>query len=185
MKRALSVTVVLLPLVTGVTVTAAELKPGDKFLWSSYMICWPLERDYRGFKDRPLDRPPMDGTNSRAVDVQNAVEAGIDAFSVDLFIEDKHALPAFQTLVNIVNTRRLPLQLSPMFDGLGTPGVTVDDVVAKVQARFEKFGQEPSLGYNSVTEGAFYCGLMDEVRLSARALRPEEFGPHNPLSGRR
>ncbi|MBM4082340.1 MAG: LamG domain-containing protein [Planctomycetes bacterium] len=42
-----------------------------------------------------------------------------------------------------------------------------------------------SLGYNSVTEGAFYRGLMDEVRLSARALPPDEFGPHNPLSGRR
>jgi hypothetical protein len=37
-----------------------------------------------------------------------------------------------------------------------------------------------SIGYNSVTRGSFYCGDIDEVRLSARALRPEEFGPQNP-----
>ncbi|MBM4048983.1 MAG: hypothetical protein FJ279_28105, partial [Planctomycetes bacterium] len=134
MERAPRVFVLAVLVASSFGIQAAELKPADKFLWSSYMICWPLERDYRGFKDRPLHRPPSDGTNSRVVDVLNAVEAGIDAFSVDLFIEDKHALPAFQTLVNIINARRLPLQLSPMFDGLGTPGVTVDAVVAKVQA---------------------------------------------------
>jgi hypothetical protein len=38
-----------------------------------------------------------------------------------------------------------------------------------------------AVGYNCVTNGSFYRGELDELRLSGRALRPDEFGPHNPL----
>jgi hypothetical protein len=39
------------------------------------------------------------------------------------------------------------------------------------------------VGYNAVTQGAFYSGELDELRLSAKALSAAEFGPHNPLNG--
>ena len=122
---------------------AREVSPDEKFLWSSYMICWPLYRDWHGFYDRPLDRPPRDKSNDRLVDLRRAIEAGVDALSVDLFMTDKHALPAFGELVKLINERHLPIQLSPMFDGLADPGLTPDQVAAKLQQWFERFAQEP------------------------------------------
>lgn len=121
---------------------AGEISLDDKFQWSSYMICWPLNRDFRGFKDRPLQRPRVD-TDVRLTDLRNAVNAGLDAFSVDLFIEDKYALGAFEHLVKLIHEHRLPLQLSPMFDGFARPGVTEEDIVAKVRGWFERFAKEP------------------------------------------
>ncbi len=121
---------------------AGEISLDDKFLWSSYMICWPLSRDFRGFKDRPLQRPRAD-TDVRLADLRNAVNAGLDALSVDLFIEDKYALGAFEHLVKLIHEHRLPLQLSPMFDGFARPDVTEEAIVAKVRGWFEKFAKEP------------------------------------------
>jgi hypothetical protein len=37
------------------------------------------------------------------------------------------------------------------------------------------------VGFNPVTQGAFYRGDLDELRLSAVPLSPAQFGPHNPL----
>ncbi|NCO95767.1 MAG: LamG domain-containing protein [Armatimonadetes bacterium] len=31
-----------------------------------------------------------------------------------------------------------------------------------------------------MTNGDFLRGLIDEVRVSAKVLKPEEFGPHGP-----
>ncbi len=121
-----------------------EIGPRDKFLWSCYMICFGIGRDFsRQFYDRPLDRPGLGDAPPRLVDLRNAMAAGFDALSVDLFIKDRNALLAFQQLVDLVDKHRLPIGLSPMFDGFGRPGVTVDDVVAKVRAWFQKFGREP------------------------------------------
>jgi hypothetical protein len=122
----------------------AEITPQTRFVWSSYMICFPLDRDFsKQFHDRPLDRPPTDGTSSRLVDLRNAADAGFDGLSIDLFIEDKYALPAFRQLVALVKQNSLPLGLSPMFDGLGRFDVTVDAIVEKVQAWFREFADEP------------------------------------------
>ena len=82
----------------------------DRFVWSSYMICFPLSRDYAGlFYDRPLDRAPAGGMRSRLLDLQNAVDAGVDALSVDLFIFDKNAHPCFRKLIDLVHEHDLPL----------------------------------------------------------------------------
>ena len=121
---------------------ARDLQRGEKFLWSSYMICFPVNGDFRPYRDRPLDRP-VAGANPRLVDLRNAVNAGVDAFSVDLFIADKYALGAFGQLVNLIHEQGLPIQLSPMFDGFQKPGITPSDVVAKVQQWFDKFAHEP------------------------------------------
>ena len=116
----------------------------DRVAWSCYMICFGVGRDYTGLSyDRPLDRPADDGTNARLVDLQNAVEAGFDALSIDLFILDKYALPVFQQLVDLVKTHDLPIGLSPFFDGFGNPALTEDRVVEKVTAWFERFASEP------------------------------------------
>jgi hypothetical protein len=125
-----------------VSVQAGEVRGDEKFLWSSYMICFPINGNFRPYKDRPLDRPSV-GSNPQRVDLENGVAAGVDAFSVDLFIADKNALPAFGQMVKLVNENHLPIQFSPMFDGLGFPGVGVSDIVAKVQQWFEKFAKEP------------------------------------------
>lgn len=122
---------------------AGEVSPNDKFLWSCYMICWPLNRDYHGFYDRPLDQAPADGSNPRGVDLRRAIEAGADALSVDLFIADKNALGAFGQLVKLVDEGRLPIQLSPMFDGLGDPGLSLDDVAEKIEQWFQRFAKAP------------------------------------------
>ena len=127
----------------GPTVAGArEVSPDERMLWSCYMICWPLNRDYHGFYDRPLERPSRDGTPVRLVDLRRATEAGVDALSIDLFIGDKFALPAFGELVKLVNEHHLPIQLSPMFDGLADPNLSLDDVAAKVQQWFERFAHE-------------------------------------------
>lgn len=120
-----------------------EITPDEKVVWSTYMICWAVNRDYHGFYDRPLDRPAVDGTSPRLIDLRRAVEAGIDALSVDLFIGDKYALPAFGDLVKLINENHLSIQLSPMFDGLADPGLTLDDTVAKIEQWFKRFGNEP------------------------------------------
>ena len=124
--------------------TSCTVTPQDRFVWSCYMICFPVSRDYTGlFYDRPLDRVPAGSKQPRLVDLQNAVEAGVDALSVDLFIEDRHAHGAFQQLVNLIDEHDLPIALSPMFDGFGRPGLTEDQVVAKVEQWFERFADEP------------------------------------------
>ena len=116
----------------------------DRFAWSCYMICFPVGRDYTGLSyDRPLDRPADDGTNPRLIDLRNAVDAGFDALSVDLFILDKYALPAFRQLVDLVKTHDLPIGLSPFFDGFGNPALTEGHVVEKVKAWFGRFAAEP------------------------------------------
>ena len=122
---------------------AREVSPQDKLLWSCYMICWSLNRDFHGFYDRPLDRPPADGSSSRLVDLQRAMEAGVDALSVDLFISDKNALPAFGDLVKLIHEHNLPIQLSPMFDGLADPGLSLDEVAGKIESWFQRFAKEP------------------------------------------
>ena len=128
----------------GADAQPVEITPQTKLVWSCYMICFPLDRDFaQQFHDRPLDRPPTDGTSSRLIDLRNAAAAGFDGLSIDLFIEDKHALPAFRQLVALVKQNDLPLGLSPMFDGLGRFDVTVDAIVAKVRAWFEEFAAEP------------------------------------------
>jgi len=124
--------------------TSRTITPQDRFVWSCYMICFAVSRDYTGlFYDRPLDRVPEGSKAPRLIDLQNAIKAGVDALSVDLFIEDKHAHGAFQQLVNLINEHELPIKLSPMFDGFPRPGLTEDQVVAKVQQWFERFADEP------------------------------------------
>ena len=124
--------------------TSRTITPQDRFVWSCYMICFAVSRDYTGlFYDRPLDRVPEGSKKPRLVDLENAIKAGVDALSVDLFIEDKHAHGAFQQLVNLINEHELPIKLSPMFDGFPRPGLTEDQVVAKVQQWFERFADEP------------------------------------------
>jgi len=123
--------------------SAREVSPDEKMLWSCYMICWSLNRDFHDFYDRPLDRPPRDGSPVRLADLRRAVEAGVDALSIDLFMGDKYALPAFGELVKLINEHHLPLQLSPMFDGLADPGLSLDDTTAKIQQWFERFAHEP------------------------------------------
>ena len=120
-----------------------DITRNDRVVWSCYMICFPVSRDYTGLSyDRPLDRPPPGGVNPRLVDLRNAVEAGIDALSVDLFIFDKNAHPCFQDLVDLVKEQNLPLGLSPMFDGFEQPGVTEEDVFQKVKEWFDRFAGE-------------------------------------------
>lgn len=120
-----------------------DITRDDRVLWSCYMICFAVSRDYTGlFYDRPLDRAPAGGENPRLIDLRNAVEAGIDALSVDLFIEDKHAHPCFRDLVDLVQAHQLPIGLSPMFDGFSRPGVSEDDVVRKVKEWFDLFAGE-------------------------------------------
>lgn len=116
----------------------------DRFVWACYMICFAVSRDYTGlFYDRPLERTVEGGPDARLIDLNNAVEAGVDALSVDLFIYDKHAIGAFQQLVNLIKEHDLPIGLSPMFDGFERPGLTEDQVVAKIQTWFERFADEP------------------------------------------
>lgn len=122
---------------------AREVAPEQKMLWSCYMICWAYSRDFHGFYDRPLERPARDGTPVRLAELQRATEAGIDAFSIDLFIGDKNALGGFGELVKLINEHHLPIQLSPMFDGLADPGLSLDEVAKKIEAWFERYGQEP------------------------------------------
>lgn len=122
---------------------AREVSPNEKLLWSCYMICWSLNRDFHGFYDRPLDRPPRDGSSPRLVDLRRATEAGVDALSIDLFITDKYALPAFGDLVKLIHENHLPIQLSPMFDGLADPGLSIDAVAGKIEDWFRRFAQEP------------------------------------------
>jgi hypothetical protein len=146
---------------------AKDIERGDKFLWSCYMICFPVARDFGGYKDRPLDRPPAEGTHPRLVDLRNAIDAGVDAFSVDLFLEDKTAKAGFGQLVKLINDNRLPFYLSPMFDGFGRPGVTASDVVAKVQGWFEEFAQEPCV--------ARFEGRPVIFTFGASELKPEQW----------
>lgn len=121
-----------------------SITPQDRFVWACYMICFPVSRDYTGlFYDRPLERPGEGGPDARLIDLNNAIEAGMDALSVDLFIEDKHAIGAFRQLVKLINENNLPIGLSPMLDGFSRPGITEDQVVAKVQTWFERFADEP------------------------------------------
>ena len=56
------------------------------------------------------------------------------------------------------------------------------DVVPRKQADAPGSGScgQVSIGYSSVTGGSFYHGLLDEVRISATVLKPEESGPHTP-----
>lgn len=146
MTRSRSIVVAIATAMAAETAAAnpMEIGPRDKFAWSCYMICFPVSRDFTGaFFDRPLDRPPSGGAHPRLVDLRNAIDAGFDGLSVDLFIKDRNALPAFQQLVSLVNEHRLPIGLSPMFDGFGRPGVTTDDAVKKVRAWFERFVREP------------------------------------------
>ncbi len=124
--------------------SSCTITPQDRFVWSCYMICFAVSRDYTGlFYDRPLDRVPEGDTEPRLIDLKNAIDAGVDALSVDLFIEDKHAHGAFQQLVNLINEHQLPINLSPMFDGFERPGLTEDQVVAKVLEWFQRFADEP------------------------------------------
>ncbi len=88
-------------LLAGVSLPAREISPSDKFLWSCYMICWGINRDFSGFEDRPLDRP-QEGVDPRLVDRWNARDAGIDALSVDIFVTDRHALPTFGKRASLV-----------------------------------------------------------------------------------
>ncbi len=116
----------------------------DRFAWACYMICFGIGRNYTGLSyDRPLDRPAIGGPHPRLIDLRNAIDAGFDALTVDLFILDKNALPAFQQLVDLVKKHNLPIGLSPFFDGFGNPALTEDRVVDKVKAWFERFAAEP------------------------------------------
>ncbi len=126
-------------------IAASDLAQDQKMLWSCYMVCWPLNRSYQEFVDRPLDRPTPSDAAGRLLDLRHAVEAGVDAFSVDLFISDKGALAGFGQLLDLIHKHRLPLQLSPMFDGLASPGVTLNDVFIKLRRWFEKFAQDPAV----------------------------------------
>jgi hypothetical protein len=120
-----------------------DITPEDRVVWSCYMICFPISRDYTGlFYDRPLDRPPEGDISPRLIDLQNAVKAGVDALSVDLFIFDKYAHPCFRELVDLIHAHKLPIRLSPMFDGFGRPGVTEEDVFRKVKEWFDLFADE-------------------------------------------
>ena len=115
----------------------------DRVAWSCYMICFGVGRDYTRLSyDRPLERWADRDVHPRLIDLRNAIDAGFDALSVDLFILDKNALGAFQQLVNLINENRLPISLSPMFDGFGRPELTEDQVVAKVKSWFERFAGE-------------------------------------------
>lgn len=141
---AVAARVAALALLLGTDFAAAhEVAPNQKMLWSCYMICWPLNRDWHGFYDRPLERPPADGSSSRLVDLRRAIDAGVDALSVDLFITDRNALPAFDELVRLIKEHDLPLQLSPMFDGLADPGLSLHEVAAKIESWFHRFAAEP------------------------------------------
>lgn len=126
-------------LLVGVNLSAREISPNDKFFWSCYMICWGINRDFSGFKDRPLDRP-QEGVDPRLVDLRNARDAGIDALSVDIFVTDRHALPTFGKLAALIQSNGLPIQLSPFIDGFQTPGVTTEDILAFLEHWFERYG---------------------------------------------
>ena len=52
--------------------------------------------------------------------------------------------------------------------------------VAKTAAPGDSNCGQVAIGWNSVTNGDFLRGLIDEVRVSAKVLKPEEFGPHGP-----
>ena len=131
------------------------------------MICFPVAGNFRGYKDRPLDRPAAAGIDPRVVELRSAVKAGVDAFSVDLFLEDKYAMGAFGDLVKRINDNRLPFQLSPMFDGFHRPGVTAADVATKVRRWFDKFAREPCV--------VRFEGKPVIFTFGASELRPEQW----------
>jgi len=68
------------------------------------------------------------------------------------------------------------------FDGttitLFQDGREVGAAQAPGTKRISRFG----IGFNTVTNGSFFHGCIDDVRIHQRVLMPAEFGPRNPLS---
>lgn len=115
------------------------ITPGDRFLWSSYMMCYPVTRDYTGHSfDRPLVRV-TDGRMARLVDLRKAAEAGIDALMPCLFMQSETDWHVFGQMVELIEKHDLPLGLSPMFDGFHFPGLTEDDIFERIRDWFARF----------------------------------------------
>jgi hypothetical protein len=116
-----------------------SITPGDRFLWSSYMMSYPVTRDFTGHSyDRPLARvgnPRM----ARMVDLREAADAGIDALMPCLFMQSETDFHVFGRMVELIEKHDLPIGLSPMFDGFHFPGLTEDDIFEKIRDWFERF----------------------------------------------